>query len=966
MPSNQLRISPMRQDFAFFTQSIVAPFFALLSAASLVGCSTCSPSEGDWAVQPPIDHIDANLPVPVSGGPNDILLQDILTIEDYSGPALTVLDGPTVLWSEVFEDPDFSGLRIWSPEGASHDLSQSIVTSDGNRYLEVEGSTSVPAAILLDHISIKPYFEYYLHYRVRYLDFQGAHGNQMRNGSASFAYHSHASEEEWFNAPLGTPGTSIPRDFRPAVQNGGTTAWQEETVGIRPPRGRSYGGFFFSFSVPQSGKSEDMKGTAKGSIALDDLQVIEVPSDWVRAHQVSNGHPRTLRLTAPGPDNLQSTRDALHAPTGSSWTKRILLPEEAQFDSAILLQPDGTHASRNGAYRFSLVVDGIVEAHWDQSLTNPKHRQWFPVAHDLSHIQPGEHTITLRVEAIDGARPLDTLAWSGPRIFRKDPRTARTVVLVVIDTLGNHRLGHNGGREGVSPILDQMAREGTVFRQAWAAAPWTLASTSGLLTGFDPDSTGTGDYRPGDRSTHNPTPIHMSVTTLAERLQANGWDTEAALSNPFLHRRFNTDQGFRRFTDFGSSPDQGQAAVGIRKVLEWLDRPTGGDRFFYVHLLDPHIPYRAPRANTARFVDPDYQGTGSGGLSGADFAPFVNRKKKPSKEELANMLALHDAEIHYTDEQVGRLMDALRKQASETLVIVTSDHGEEFWEHESVEHGHTLYPEVLGVPLIFWGHGIPSQSDSNPVSILSVPATILEWAKTDVPADIAPSLFEPIAARASIPYEAVTASHLLYGDQRFILRQGDEVYIYNVAETRSRTTRAVVAKAPAEYYDLSTDPAMYHNRIESIDVLPIHRKLLPKVAASMDDRIVVVVVPQGTDDVPIEVEVLSPSGVGQYMWDYIAPAKGSSDVPRTIDVDPREGIARARTTSRLAMFGIHAADTPDKVEVRVRVAGGEAEHIPVHALDDIPPNIGESPGITAFWTPAPPWNNQVHPMEIGP
>jgi arylsulfatase A-like enzyme len=941
--------------------------FLLLSI--FLGSCAGNPAE-ERPYMPPLEPSAPELPELVPAGPADQRLADILTLEDYRGPPLRPLAAPKVIASLDFDDPEEALPALWS--AGETDLSLSRVPDGlGGHAVEIRGSSSAPAGIPIALWPLRQHAAYEIQYRIRTEAFRAGGGQKVKSATPVVQYLNRPGvadlESVWREALYATPGSSLPRAFRPTHDGRATNAWQSASVRIEPGGGVSHAALSIAYSSPASGQADDFKGQARGALLVDAVQVLEIDRDYARAHAQPGLHPRQVRVSSRGRGGMESTRDALQAPSGSTWSKRLTLGENAAFRTSVMADLNHAEHGREGLYRFSLHVDGEEAWRLDlNSLAEPMMRGWQEVEVDLSRFGAGERLVELRTEAIDGATASDALLWSDPRLVAAEANPGRTVVVVCIDTLGAHRLGFEGGRDGVSPVLDRLAAEGVAFRQAMSSAPWTLSATGALLTGYHPKDTGIGTYNPGNLSTHNPTPIPEQVETLAERLRGAGWDTEGALSNPFLHRRFRTDLGFRRFTDFSTTPDKGQAAIGVQLVLDWLDQPTGGDRYFYLHLLDPHTPYGPPKAELTRMRAPDYDGRWKDGVSSGDLHKVIMGRDKPTSAERQHLLDLHDAEILFTDRQVGRIVDRLRELPNPSLLVITSDHGEEFWEHEAMEHGHALYTEVLRVPFIFWGHGLtPGRSVEEVVSTGRMAATLLEWG--GLPADpgsrsglsMEPSLMPALSGGNEGLDLPVYAGHLLYGNERMTVIQGLEQYIYNLRSTRRKDGRAVPAASAAERYDLSEDPLQTRNLLGKGDPLALHRALLPAFLSTVKDRLVVVV-DQGSSTDSIRIEIDAPGGLDRWAWDLVAPGPDGSQPDFRQDLDPAGGEASFQTRSRLAAFAVHPTHGPEGATLSVEIGGRQMDGIAFEVLD-APPSLeaaGSEPRVTAFYTPPPPWVNQ--------
>jgi arylsulfatase A-like enzyme len=310
------------------------------------------------------------------------------------------------------------------------------------------------------------------------------------------------------------------------------------------------------------------------------------------------------------------------------------------------------------------------------------------------------------------------------------------VVFVTIDTLRADHLGCYGYPRPTSPFIDGLASEGTLCKDASASASWTKPSTGTLFTGLHPSRHG---------ALYHGSLLHVpdGKQTLAEAFRSHGYVTAGFVANPNLKRVFAFDRGFDVYFD---SPVEDTVTLAcIRgtwfgrllmeflrhqfnwnyendcvrmnsEVLAWLEKNRQQRFFLYLHYIDPHIPYDPP----ARYRDEFAQDHGT--------ALFNERKRRVG-------IDLYDGEIRYCDEAVKALVAKLREYGlwEDTLLVLTSDHGEEFFEHGVLGHGFSLYQEVVRVPLILRGPNVPVGAVlDSPVQLLDLPATVLALAGTGV------------------------------------------------------------------------------------------------------------------------------------------------------------------------------------------------------------------------------------------
>lgn len=276
---------------------------------------------------------------------------------------------------------------------------------------------------------------------------------------------------------------------------------------------------------------------------------------------------------------------------------------------------------------------------------------------------------------------------------------ARNALLITLDTARADRLGAYGYAQARTPNLDALAASGVRFDDATAPAPITGPSHAAILTGMLPGRHGVRD--------NVTTPLPDEATSVAEVLAAAGFSTGGFVGAFILDRPYGFAQGFDVFESGFTRVDPGSEANAERPgnavvddAVRWLNGLAADRRFFgWVHLYDPHVRYSPP-------------------------APFSQD---------------YDGEIAFVDQQVGRLIDALRAQGrlDDTLVVIVADHGESLGEHGEDEHGVFLYDAVLRVPFIVAGPGArPGHVIGEQVRALDVTPTILEVLGLPVPAPL--------------------------------------------------------------------------------------------------------------------------------------------------------------------------------------------------------------------------------------
>ena len=255
-----------------------------------------------------------------------------------------------------------------------------------------------------------------------------------------------------------------------------------------------------------------------------------------------------------------------------------------------------------------------------------------------------------------------------------------------------------------------------VFEDATAPSPWTVPSHVSLLTGLSPQSHGVTD-----RVQH----MDPGADTMATWLERHGYDTAAVVNTVLLDSRRGFASGFDSF-DLVVRPHREAAAPEVhRRALRWLERARQRPFFLFLHYYDVHSDY-APGKNYRELLVGPYQGAVNGTSSQLKDVRLGKRTLTPA--DVTHLSELYDAEVRQLDDELGRFLDALQERGllDDTVIAVTSDHGEEFLEHGGVLHGRTLYGELVRVPLILAGPGIPAGSRvAGPVSLVDVFPTLM-------------------------------------------------------------------------------------------------------------------------------------------------------------------------------------------------------------------------------------------------
>lgn len=372
------------------------------------------------------------------------------------------------------------------------------------------------------------------------------------------------------------------------------------------------------------------------------------------------------------------------------------------------------------------------------------------------------------------------------------------VLLIAVDTLRADRLGCYGNTRGLTPHIDRLAAAGARFSDATSHAPWTLPSFASLFTSLYPPEHGAG----GNLLEFKALPT--TVPTLAERFRDAGYATAAITNVDFLGPSFGLARGFVHHDSvyYQTNEEVRRADATTDAALAWLAEERTEPWLLFVHYFDAHASYDPPAEFRARFAREEDRNTAWRFGSRAELVSLRQKKLVLEEPVMRRAEALYDAEVAFVDQQIGRLLDethALDPQRN-TVIVLTADHGEEFLDHGSWEHGHTVYQELVHVPLIVVAPGrVPRTVVDAPVRHIDVAPTLCELA--DVP--LAPTFrgrsLVALAQGGGSPPTNCLSEGAFIGPPLRAWRHGDDKVI--VSDQRG-----------IELFDLRADPREAHDR----------------------------------------------------------------------------------------------------------------------------------------------------------
>ena len=307
------------------------------------------------------------------------------------------------------------------------------------------------------------------------------------------------------------------------------------------------------------------------------------------------------------------------------------------------------------------------------------------------------------------------------------PGVRPNIVLLTIDTLRADHVSSYGYGRNTTPFIDSLASNGVRFERAYATSSWTVPSVASMVTGLHPGQHGVTRGVVVDSNVVAQRALPLAAKTLAERLSVAGYSTFGITANGHLATELGFHRGFDLYECLGFAT-AGRVKRRVRQLAPIVRRETA-PLFVWIHLFDPHAPYRAREPWLTEFWPvglPRHPKLETLGVVGAG-GEFVFDDEKRGYLE-----ALYDGEIRHTDravEEIARMLGGL----DDAIWVIGSDHGEELGDHGGYGHGRTLYEETIRVPLMVRAPGIADAGRvvDQAVSLIDLMPTLMELAGID-------------------------------------------------------------------------------------------------------------------------------------------------------------------------------------------------------------------------------------------
>lgn len=334
----------------------------------------------------------------------------------------------------------------------------------------------------------------------------------------------------------------------------------------------------------------------------------------------------------------------------------------------------------------------------------------------------------------------------------KEKTPEPNVVLIVLDTLRADHLPFYGYGKNTAPFLSHIASRGVVFENTFTASSWTGPATASIFTSLYPFQHGvTTGFFAGKFFKIEINRIPNCIKTIPELLKANGYKTYGVANNPNICEEEGFARGFDKFALFKDAHEKKMTL----QLENWCNEIKSQKKYFlYIHYNDCHVPY-TPRK------------------------PWYEKKEKKRDD----IFSRYDSEISYVDEKIKKIYEQLGWD-NNTLLIITADHGEEFWDHKKTGHGKTLYSEVIHVPMLFYfpgGHYANKRIKTNSSNM-----------------DILPTIRQYLDIKSNQAEEGINLLPLINGEKNN--SQENERYIFSHLLKHSRENDGTMAYHKATIY----------------------------------------------------------------------------------------------------------------------------------------------------------------------
>ncbi len=501
-------------------------------------------------------------------------------------------------------------------------------------------------------------------------------------------------------------------------------------------------------------RSQDVSSVDGADVSFEVAEIRIAPG----ADAAKPDSPRPLRTRA---EAGGEAREALRIASPGSWSWYVDVPEDGTLVLGHAAQGEGVNVTVKATPEGGSATDlGSFSAG----------SGWGRERIDLSSL--AGKIVRLDVAASGGeALLLSEALVAVPRVELGALPQARHVVVLCIDTMRASKLKpYNSGTRVDTPAFDAVAAAGTVFEHAQSPENWTKPAVASILTSTFPATHG---------AKNDASRLPQSLTTLGEVYKDAGFATSSFIANGYVSRAFGFDQGWDHYTNYIREQRSTEAENVFGEAAEWIEEHHDDDRMFvYIQTIDPHVPYDPPDEYLHRYdARTDYAGQVQNRRT---HLLLEDAKKNPpavtfDASDRRRLEALYDGEVSYHDAQLAEFLEKMDDLGltDDTIFVITSDHGEEFDDHGSWGHGHSIFQELLHVPLVVRWPGVTEAGSrvAQTVSTMDIGPTILEATGVAVP-----ETFEGRSLMGFLRGAPPAGPHVAFSDfqeNRRVIRGGD-------------------------------------------------------------------------------------------------------------------------------------------------------------------------------------------------
>lgn len=483
--------------------------------------------------------------------------------------------------------------------------------------------------------------------------------------------------------------------------------------------------------------------SVNGIVAIHSIKLIPRPSAFMQSAGIQRIGKR------------DEYRRAVYVHSPARITFPLVVPAAAHLQF-------GMGTTTHEALQFQVFVDN--QNVFRSQLPDPG--SWRDATVDLSRW--AGRKIQLRLET-KSAQEGDVALWTSPLVTTAGHRGPPNVLIYTVDTVRADHTSLYGYSRNTTPFLKQLGTSSAVFTDCQAQSTRTKTSIASLLTSLYA-------FTHGIRTDADTIPD--GAHTLAEELRRAGYLTASIVASPFVGRTTGLERGFDELLEFPviqrqiTPADDATDSAALNRVLSpWLEQHRDTPFFLYTHSTDPHAPYDPPAPFNSLFANPaenagfqhEYSSLrtnheyGGGAVVSRE---MVQRDGLRPDSFIRNAVDRYDGEISHNDRQLQLLLAKLKQLAilDNTIVVILSDHGEEFFDHGWTAHGHTVYQELTHVLLLISGPGIQPRRIDEPVQLIDVMPTVIDLLGLRAPALVEGQSLTPLLRGAKFDRRGIIVS----------------------------------------------------------------------------------------------------------------------------------------------------------------------------------------------------------------